>query len=1187
MRIKKISITGFKSFMDKIEILFPFGISAVVGPNGCGKSNIVDAIRWAMGEQSAKQLRGRQMEDIIFNGAGEFKPLGMAEVSIVLENGDHSFPTEFANESEISVTRRLYRSGESEYLLNSVPCRLKDIQEIFMDTGLGNKAYSIIGQGMIGSIVEQKPDETRMMLEEAAGITRFKKKEAESRRKMELTNRNLQRVEDILVEVEGQIRSLKRQAAKARRFKSIGLEMQRLELVLNANAYHDLNDESGNRIKSTDDLIRQDIVLTTDFSGIQATIETMNMDLEEKDREVASLRNNYLNIKDEFNKKESALESLAGEKRMQVELENRLDNEKGDIGRRILTLEQERTGLVEKVEKLKQGSMTLEDEISLVEKRMKSRKELLNEIREEYERVNTRIGSDAAREAGLSQESSHLNKRIEEITDNRERLEKEKDDVKLKINNLLEVSQKKNEIRQALALKLKDIEGEILEKKHGCEELERIGKGLEGELKSKESELNIHRTRLSSLISLNENFEGYQSGVRTIMKAKDLKAKNEGRVLGLVADFLQVEPRYEQAAEAVLADKLQYIIVQDQEDGIEAVDYLRSRARGRSSFVSLNDLKPKGNNGNSNGFPLLRDLVTVSESYKPVIDTLLGDTALAGDLEEALSAWRNNGRDSALVTPDGDLIDRNGIISGGRLANGSHGLLARKREIKDLEENVTKYSKDAEELRIRLGGVYNELEEKKNFLNLLSEERLECQDKLNDLDKIIFRLSHELDQIERLSERISKELEDNSMAQTRHRDELSKIESELRLCVEKRRKEEEYLLRKRLELKESEQEFDETRNELERLKMDYNISMEEKKGLMREIERIDNFSEESKNKLEKIAQDITAVREKYREYINREEGLREEIKGFYENLHKAEEEVNLSQQERNNFHAEIREQEKKGAALREEIDLLKEKINRAKMEQSEIKFKMDNLVELVKERFNMDLIKVYREYLEDNFSANEARERLEHQKKLRGRLGDVNLTAIQEHEALKERYDFIQGQRQDLLNSIDSIMQAIRKINKTCLERFMNTFEETDKKIKQVFPILFNGGTAGLKLTDEKNPLESGVLVEVQPPGKKLSHMGLLSGGEKALVAMALLFAIYLIKPSPFCLLDEVDAPLDEANIDRFNNLLKEIKKYSQVLIVTHNRRSMEIVDSLFGVTMENAGISKMVSVNLNGHNLN
>jgi chromosome segregation protein len=304
-------------------------------------------------------------------------------------------------------------------------------------------------------------------------------------------------------------------------------------------------------------------------------------------------------------------------------------------------------------------------------------------------------------------------------------------------------------------------------------------------------------------------------------------------------------------------------------------------------------------------------------------------------------------------------------------------------------------------------------------------------------------------------------------------------------------------------------------------------------------------------------------------------------------LHQAEEEVNTVQQERNNLYAQIREQEKNSEILRDELDQLKGKISRAKMEQSEISIRMDNLVDLVRDRHNLELPGIYKDYLEDNFSETETREKLDHQKKVRERLGEVNLTAIQEHEALKERYEFIQTQRQDLLNSIDSIMQAIRKINKTCLERFMDTFKETDKKIKQVFPILFNGGEAALRLTDESNPLESGVLVEVRPPGKKLSHMGLLSGGEKALVAMALLFAIYLIKPSPFCLLDEVDAPLDEANIDRFNNLLKEIKKYSQVLLVTHNRRSMEIVDSLFGITMENAGISKMVSVNLNGNSKN
>jgi chromosome segregation protein len=1187
MRIKKLSVVGFKSFMDKTEIPFPVGISAVVGPNGCGKSNIVDAIRWAMGEQSAKQLRGRQMEDVIFNGAGEYKPLGMAEVSIVLENGDGSFPPEFMNESEISVTRRLYRSGESEYLLNGVQCRLKDVQELFMDTGLGNRAYSIIGQGRIGSIVEQKPEETRVMIEEAAGITKYKKKETEARRKMELTQLNLQRVEDILVEVENQMRSLKRQAAKATRYKFVGKEIQRLEMILNANSYNELKEESGTRIKSTENLVQQEQALTTEVTVIQTGIETMNLDLDEKDREIATLRNRYLNVKDDYNRKESILESLASEKRMQAELEKRLNQEKEDIRRRILTLGEERAGLQDKSGRLKQDSAALESQVPIAEERLQKRKALLNEIKEEYENVNARVNSAVTREAGLNQESGYLNKRISEITDNRARLEKEKADTAVKMEGLLETSVKKNELRDALTVKLQDIERDIVEKDQQSNEFEQIKKGLEGNLKSADAELNLCRTRLSSLISLNENFEGYQMGVRTIMKAKDFSVMDEGRILGLVADVIQVDGRYEQAVEAILADKLQCIIVENHEDGMDAVTYLKSRAKGKGSFVPLKGLNGTGTEAVQNGFPLIKDLITVTDSYKQLIHMLLGNTAIAENLEQAISAWGECGGKQAFVTLEGDIVDRNGIISGGKLVNGSHSLLSRKREIKELQEKDARLGKDVDGLRARIEEIELRIEDEKISLNSLRSEKLDCQDKLNEIDKVIFRLSHELDQLKRTADKIATELEEKEKEHTRHKDELIKIESELKLCGEDKRKREEYLLKKRLELKESEEEYDEIRNELAKLKMDWGLALEEHRGLLREIERIESYSEESGDKIEKIAGDIIAVQKKQLEYLEKEEALKEDLKSYYNKMQQSEEALNLAQYGRNNFHAGIREQEKKGESLREELDLIREKISMARMEQSEVRIKMDNLAEQAQERFNINLPDSYKEYLETDFSAQETKSKLDHQKILRERLGDVNLTAIQEHEALKERHEFIQKQKQDLLTSIDSIMEAIRKINKTCLDRFMETFNEANQKMKQVFPILFNGGEANLRLTDEKNPLESGILVEVRPPGKKLSHMGLLSGGEKALVAMSLLFAIYLIKPSPFCLLDEVDAPLDEANVDRFNNLLLEIRKYSQVLMVTHNRRSMEIVDSLFGVTMEKAGVSKMVSVNLNANRSN
>lgn len=1181
MKIKDLSIVGFKSFMDKFKISFPLGISAIVGPNGCGKSNIVDAIRWVMGEQSAKQLRGRNMEDVIFNGAGTSKPLGMAEVSILFENGDGSFPAEFARESEISVTRRLYRSGESEYLINSVPCRLKDIQEIFMDTGLGNRAYSIIGQGMISTIVEQRPEETRMMLEEAAGITKYRKKVAESQRKIALTKENLQRVEDILVEVQSQMRSLKRQASKARRFRSISEEIQRLELVLNANTYHELKEESGEKVKSTEDLTQEEIARSTEFSRIQARVETMNLELDEKDKEISGSREAYLNLKDKVNRKEATLESLGGEKRMLVELERRLRGEKEEIGRRLDGLEEEKSLLKEKVEELKRGRLEFEDEISMSAKRLQTKKQLFGEAKEEYERTKNKVNSGLTEELGLDKESGYLNRMIEEITDTSDRLEAEKKEGEQKTESIIRTSKIKNKAREALALGFEELGNHILHEKEKSDELNRIKKRIEMDLKMAEADFNIYQSRLSSLRSLTENFEGYKIGVRTIMKAKDLGAMSEGRIKGLVAEVIQVDPKYEQAVEAVLADRLQYIIVESQQDGKEAVDYLKARAKGRSSFIPLKDLNREKNNGSHNGLTLLRNLVSVSDSYKPLMDTLLGDATLVDDLDRAISAWRSNGRDRCLVTLEGDMVDQKGVISGGKLSHSSYGLLARKREVKELEEKVSTGQDKVEELKGQLENANFEIEEKESSLGDLVQEKFNCQDEINELDKVIFRLSQELDQLERLSGRISDDLEKRKKDRAKHHEALSRVHSELSLCKETRTREEEFLGLKEGELRECEEEFEQIRNDLAKLKMDYELSQKEERGLIREIDRIDDFSQESQERLQRIEEDISGGQSRCQELLAREEVLKEELNELQERLHRAEKAVNLAEQGRNQFQSEIREEDRRGGDLRGELEGIREKINRAKMEHSEIGFKMTNIEEMVREKFNLDLSQIYKDFLTDDFSATESRGSLEQQKQLKENLGEVNLTAIQEHEALKERHEFMTGQRDDLLSSIDALNKAIHKINRTSLEKFMTTFKAVNEKLKHVFPILFNGGVAGLKLTDETKPLESGVLVEVRPPGKKLSHMGLLSGGEKALVAMSFLFAIYLIKPSPFCLLDEVDAPLDEANIDRFNDLLKELKKYSQIIIVTHNRRSMEIVDRLYGITMETAGVSKMIAVDL------
>ena len=1184
MKIKKLSILGFKSFMDRLEITFPLGISGVVGPNGCGKSNIVDAIRWGMGEQSSKELRGRRMEDVIFNGSGEQKPLGMAEVSIIFENGDGHFPTPFSDITEISVTRRLYRSGESEYRLNNVPCRLKDIQEVFMDTGLGNKAYSIIGQGRVGSILEQRPEDTRVMLEEAAGVTKYRKKVEASQKKIEYTETNLQRVEDILAEVQKQMRSLKRQAYKAKRYKAISGEIRDLELILYSNTYHQLEQESGNRLRSTDDLVRQQLIRTTEISKLHAQTETMNLELEEKDGILSGLRKDYLHLRDRVQKKEAGLEALAREIEMQDELKARLRAEQEELGHKLIGLEDEKTCLREKIDKVEIRSQDLNAEISLKDKMMESRRQFLNTVKRDFEKARLLMNEGMNQEVGLSHESSYLNKLLDEITDSKSRLEKELEVVRNKITKIIEASERNNLGREAAVERLDEIDRSIEHEKMNCEELEDVKIRVEADLKALETDLNLCKTRLISMQGLTENFEGYKMGVRTIMKAKDLEPLQEGRILGLVADLIEVDHKYEQAVEAVLADELQYIVVESQEDGEESVDYLRKQKKGRAGFIPLKDLHAKGNGQPMvTGFPLIRDLVSVPDELSSAVTALLGDTMVVDNLKEAISAWNHSGKDQCFVTIDGDIVDQRGVISGGKLARSSGGLLARKRETQELKEQAVVYGKKRDDSALKLEHIITQIKEKRDSIEALAEDRWTCQEEINEFDKILFRFGQELDQSEKLSQKISDDLVKKGKDQKRHNQDLLGIDEELHVLKARRREGDVYLQKKELELKEAEEEFDQCRDEVTKLKADSRVFREEQNSLIREIERLDNHADDSRNRLERIEEDISSGVMKCDEYQEKREAFKDELIVLYEKLKKAEGDTNRADRGRRELQDRIREKEESENSVRERIDVLKDEINRAKMEHSEISFKMNNLVEVTRDKFNINLHDIYRQHLDEDFSHAALEEKIERLKSLRLSLGEVNLMAIKEHEALKERYEFIKNQREDLIRSIESLRAAIDKINRMSEKKFKKVFYDVDKKLKEVFPILFNGGTAGLRLTNEDRPLESGVLVEVKPPGKRLSHMGLLSGGEKALVAMSLIFAIYMIKPSPFCLLDEVDAPLDEANIDRFNKLLKEIQKTSQIIVVTHNRRTMEIADRLYGITMEKQGISDIVSVDIHG----
>jgi len=1191
MKIKKVSIVGFKSFMERLDIAFPGGISGVVGPNGCGKSNVVDAIRWGMGEQSPKQLRGRKMEDVIFSGAGNHKPLGMAEVSILFENGNGSFPPAFAQDPELLVTRRLYRSGESEYLINNVACRLKDIQEIFMDTGLGNRAYSIIGQGQIGTIIEQRPEETRVMLEEAAGITKYRRKVEISQRKIEMTEANLQRVEDILREIQTQERSLKRQAAKARRYKSLSTEIQELEIHLYSNNYAQLEEELGKGADSTEALVNAEISRSTGVAKIQALIEQMNLELDEKDGGLSVLRNDHLRLSDAVRKKEGEIESLSSEIRMIGELKVRLTAEHESLMLRVEELKADRRRLEDNREEIQERSSEIEREIAVRDERAAVRRRALEEIREEYERARTELNAGENREVGLNHESGYLNRLLEQISDSRSRLEKELAEIKVRSESLVKTSERKNRVREATSERLKEIEAAIETETAGSKELAMMKGRLESDLKSAESELNMSQSRLSTLETLTGNFEGYQMGVRTIMKARDFLPLQAGRILGILADVIQVAPEYERAVEAVLAEKLQYVLVASEMDGKDAVVYLRQSAKGMGSFAPVSRIRGGAGRGAGGdlGLQFLRDQVSTLPAYEPLVDALLGDTAIAVDLDTAMSQWERardlpgrNGCGIGFVTLEGDRIDNQGVISGGRASHGSRGLLVRKREIAELKEGVAGHMARVRELQGRLEEITAGIEEKQGLLHGLTEDRWSCQEEINELDKVLFRLGQELDQLEKMSAKISEDLQRKEIERNKHEKDLVRIAGELGMRKTQKEREEAFFREKERELREAEAEFEQCREDVAKLRTDLRILKENERSTLREIEMMAGYVEDSLERLQKIEEDVVSGREKREAFLKRKGMVEDELRALTERLQKAEADVNRADMDRKAFQSRIREEQNREEALKKEVDDLREQINQAKMENSEIQFKMNHLMETVREKFNLHLPDIYRSHLQEDFSRAETEEKVQQKRRLREQIGEVNLTAIKELEALNERQEFIVAQKEDLVQSIESLRSAIRKINRTSLEKFRQTFQDVDAKLKEIFPILFNGGTAGLKLVDESHPLECGVLVEVQPPGKKLSHMGLLSGGEKALVAMALIFAIYMIKPSPFCLLDEVDSPLDEANIDRFNKLLMEIRQASQIIMVTHSRKTMGITDRLFGITMQDQGVSKVVTVNVN-----
>lgn len=1186
MKIKRLEILGFKSFPDKTIIEFKNGITGVVGPNGCGKSNIVDAIRWVMGEMSAKHLRGKSMEDVIFSGSQSRPSTGMAEVTLVLGNEDGRAPVSYANFSEISVTRRLFRSGESEYSINKTPCRLKDIYDLFLGTGVGTKAYSIIEQGRIGQIITSKPEERRTIIEEAAGISKFKSRKEAALRKMEATQGNLLRLSDIINELKRQINSLDRQARKAERYREIEGELRELDLHLSSHDFLDCSKTLRGQEDSLRGLEEGEASLAAEVHQLENTIESDRLELTDKERE-------FMNLQELLYEKNNSIQLHQASVDYKTREVETLGKQNESATKEMEISKSRLASVDEALSRANEGQLAIDFELASAEER--------------YVQLEGQLETGLAGEKETSQRHDQLSQEIlvllqtlSEQSSLKEGLGRRKVDLKGRIGKDQGEIDEIDRLLSAQQLKLNRVQSELGDVKQFKLDLSQQSENLlqsiqqqredlklaELQWEELKSQLALKTSRLTSLEELEKNFEGYKEGVRNVM-LKRSRLDPQSHIFGTVADIVETETTYETAVGAVLGEKLQYVVVQSQAAGVEALQYLKTESTGRLSCIPMEVREEV----ETEDFPYaqetgvigpLKNFVKVKSDYDRIGQYLFGDIYLVENLKRALELWSSNGHSKTLVTLDGEVVDPSGVVSGGSKDGGDQRILEKKREIKDLRQEVAQLEFRLRDQEARVEGFRSRLSMMENSLDALKRDSHSEELKIVHQEQDLIHLQNE---IRRLAERRDKLSLEISAALQEESDivrEIEELEVQSQAMETKKSETQSRIDQGKARLLEIRGELDETRQQLLEQNAVLTLVREKKSGLERELQRWVEQQAELQKQLEEKRQAITSANSQM--LI-----LKKEIESSREAL--------------SQLVLEVKEKEARATELKETIALLQNRVqanevqvrqSRSRLEEfrqglnqcilqlGEGRTRLQVLRQQILERYHVDLGEVAASYSERPIDretqgpkVQELREKLE-------KIGAVNLGAIEEYQELQTRFEFLDKQYQDLQQSLDTLHRALQKVNRTTKKRFQETFDRVNALFQEVFPKLFRGGRGELILTDPENILESGVEIVAQPPGKKLQSVSLLSGGEKALAAVSLIFSIFIIKPSPFCLLDEVDAPLDDANIDRFNEMVRSLTDRSQFILITHNKRTMEMADTLYGITMEQPGVSKIVSVQLN-----
>lgn len=1184
MYFKRLEIFGFKSFAERTRLDFEPGITAIVGPNGCGKSNIADSIKWVLGEQSAKMLRGGRMEDVIFNGTDGKEPVSYAEVSLTLDNHDRMLPIEY---DEVTVSRRLYRSGESEYLLNKTPVRLKDINELFMGTGIGTTAYSLIEQGRIDQILSSKPEERREVFEEASGITKYKAKKKEALSKLEATEQNLIRINDIIQEVKRQINSTERQAKKAERYKEKYEELKAIELKLSRIELEALKQKLSQSNENLDDFKMREKELDCELQDISNELRELNLNRSHVETRRMDLKSGIIEIDSEASKARDKImlnrERMGELKQRRVDLASEI--EKGEESK--LSQEKEVTSLREKVMVLETDETKRSEALATKEKR-------LNEISKSITECETTVSTSKANLLDFASGQSKLRNQQARISttlsahDTRlKRLDTELNTIREEANNL---SAKLSEI----TAEKEQIEAEVKSLRSERDNISQSVSALSArieELTEKSHDLHrnlgTNKSRLEILEEAKAKYEGFSSGVKAIL---GMEIDNAGRPVqgaqDVLANLITVKKGYEIAIESALGDNLQAIIVDTMETAKKGVEFLREHSCGRASFIypevfdvytqspHEHDLKDPGILGRAS------DFISIDGRHLNLLKYLLSNIFVVENIEHAAAILKDNPdlEGLSLITLSGEVMTK-GFVSGGNISKEGAALINRDARIKEISEAIIETEKTLRAMEeekekderergesIKISETTTaKLNEKEIFLANAISRYSNIEENLKGVNDEISLVKLEIDEVEADTESLKKEevFVAEALRQAEKDSQLNeeKIKTSEALIVDYAKEKEKLLIEtveQRTEVGAVESKLEGLSNTLQILEKslrDSEISLESRKSEIKDSAR----------KMEELSNDITNLEEKVLtlsgDKIKKDTELAEVEAMYQEMMRKIEQNEGI-----------FRQSEK-------ELNTLRTNLHGVDLKKAETNYSIENLKQRVKDVYKIDLETV--SFSEDwqEVDVEPLKKEVEEKREKLDAMGTVNLVAIEEHSELQDRHAFLTHQRDDLLNAKDTLLKAIAKINKTTKELFIQTFQSIQVEFRNFFKMLFGGGDGELILLDEGNVLESGIEIVARPPGKRLQNVSLLSGGEKALTAISLIFAIFKVKPSPFCVLDEIDAPLDESNVGRFSRSLSMFTSTSQFIVITHNKKTIDMADVMYGITMQQSGVSKVVSV--------